>query len=352
MKPSMGALCVILAGVISGGGAWPIKLMRRYQFEHWWLVAMALGLVGFPWITILFCSPQPIQALSTVPWSVILKANAWAIGWGVANVLCGLCYVRIGIGLTTAILSGLGVAMAVVVPLVFKGSGLFHDSPALLSRAGAVLTVGVALALIAIFLLGKAGLGRELQMRKGRSAATFSRSHFLALLAGVLSCGYTLSFIYGQDRIRNAFERNGASSWVAGFAVWGVCLAGGAIVSLSYSIFVLARNGSWRVFAESSKDFGLSVVIAINMAAAIALLGNGMLLMGSLGGAIGGGLQQIAWMLGGQVVGFASGEWRGISGTPRRQMLATIALLVIAGAIMVCGNAVVPVSTSNSQNAR
>lgn len=352
VKPITGAVYVILAGVISGAGAWPIKLMRRYQFEHWWLVAMALGLIVFPWSITLLFSPQTGAALSTIPWSVFLKANAWAVAWGVANVLCGICYVRIGIGLTTAILSGLGVVMGVVIPLVFKGSGLFHDSPALWSRAGAVLSVGVALALSAIVLLGQAGVGRESQARPGRAGATFPGSLFLALLAGVFSCGYTLSFVYGQDLIMKSFEQYGSANWVAGIAVWGVCLAGGAIVSVSYSIFALARNRSWRVFSESSRDFYLSVIIAVNVVLAVALLGKGMLMMGSLGGAVGGGLQQIAWMLGGQIVGFASGEWRGVSGTPRRQMQATIGLLVIAGAIMVCSNLVGPIFASHSQTAR
>ena len=50
------------------------------------------------------------------------------MSWGIANVLCGLCFVRIGVALTGAILTGLGASVAVAVPLVFKGSGLFKDA--------------------------------------------------------------------------------------------------------------------------------------------------------------------------------------------------------------------------------
>ena len=43
-------------------------------------------------------------------------------------------------------------------------------------------------------------------------------------------------------------------------------------------------------------------------------------------------------MLGGQTVGFASGEWRGITGTPRHQMYLAIAVLIAAALVMAYGN--------------
>jgi hypothetical protein len=43
-------------------------------------------------------------------------------------------------------------------------------------------------------------------------------------------------------------------------------------------------------------------------------------------------------MLGGQTVGFASGEWRGITGTPRHQMYLAIGVLIAAAMIMAYGN--------------
>ena len=36
----LGALLVLGGGLLSGSAAWPMKLMKRYQFEHWWFVAM------------------------------------------------------------------------------------------------------------------------------------------------------------------------------------------------------------------------------------------------------------------------------------------------------------------------
>ena len=93
----LGALVVAAAGLIMGSGAWPFKLMRRFQFEHWWFVGMLVGLIIMPWtITLLGC-PNALEALRNVPISAIVLGNLFALGWGIANVLCGLCYVRIGV---------------------------------------------------------------------------------------------------------------------------------------------------------------------------------------------------------------------------------------------------------------
>ncbi len=111
MSAVLGLLVVALGGLIMGSGAWPFKLMRAYQFEHWWLIGMLVGLVVMPWTIVLAGCPHAWQSLAQVPWSAILLGNLFAVGWGIANVLCGLCYVRIGVALTGAILAGLGVSV-------------------------------------------------------------------------------------------------------------------------------------------------------------------------------------------------------------------------------------------------
>ena len=63
-----------------------------------------------------------------------------------------------------------------------------------------------------------------------------------------------------------------------------------------------------------------------------------MLLLGVLGASVGAGIQQAMQMVGGQGVGFVSGEWRGVGGSPRRQMYLAIAALIVATIIMAFAN--------------
>jgi len=63
-----------------------------------------------------------------------------------------------------------------------------------------------------------------------------------------------------------------------------------------------------------------------------------MLLLGALGASIGVGIRQAMQMIGGQGLGFVSGEWRGVHGRPRIQMYLAIAILIAASVILAYGN--------------
>jgi hypothetical protein len=124
----------------------------------------------------------------------------------------------------------------------------------------------------------------------------------------------------------------------ATFAVFAVGLIGGALLNIGYAAYLLTRNRSWGVLLESKKELLLSLVIGVNFSVAVTLMGKGMLLLGALGASVGFGIQQAMQMTGGQLLGFVSGEWRGVHGKPRIQMYAAIAVLIAASLILAYGN--------------
>ena len=90
-----------------------------------------------------------------------------------------------------------------------------------------------------------------------------------------------------------------------------------ALLNIAYAVHRLNRNKSWHVLLESGREFMLAILIGINFSLAVTLMGKGMLLLGALGASIGWGIQQAMQMTGGQLLGFVSGEWRGVRGAPR-----------------------------------
>ena len=175
METVLGVLVVAVAGLVMGSGIWPMKLMRKFQFEHWWFIGMLTGLIIIPWGITLAAFPHAMQAYRDVPLSVLVRSNLFAMSWGIANVLCALCFVRIGVALTNAILTGLGVSVAAIMPMVFKGPGLFSDAPDVTSRAGLTVVAGVGVMLIGVMLASLAGFGRDRELKKLQHApAVFS----------------------------------------------------------------------------------------------------------------------------------------------------------------------------------
>jgi hypothetical protein len=407
MTAAWGLLVVALGGLIMGSGVWPFKLMRQYRFEHWWFIGMLVGLVIMPWgITLLGC-PNALQSLSRVPLSAILLGNLFAVGWGIANVLCGLCYVRIGVALTGAILAGLGVSVGAITPMIFKGSGLFRSAADLNSPAGLTVCAAVALMLVGVLIASLAGFGRDRELKKQQESLSggFLTGLLMTVAAGILSSFMAFAFVYSQDPIvsnlsiiqpstsitvsidgrddlsgSHAVSEKGILALpgmdplpVAGisarqvadrieqqlstapapgkgsvlvqtgqipptFGVFAVGLMGGALVNLAYAAHLLRKNKSWGVLVQSGRELFLAVLIGVNFSLASALMGEGMLLLGALGASVGFGIQQAMQMTGTQLLGFISGEWKGVHGKPRVQMYAAIAILVAAAVVMAFGN--------------
>lgn len=345
MDTFLGILAVSLGGLVAGGGAWPFKLLRKYKFEHWWFIGILVGLFILPWTFTLLGCPNAFEGFRAVPLMSLVKANLLSLAWGVANILCGLCYLRIGMALTGAVLAGLGVCVGTIMPMIFKGSGMFKDAADIGSKPGLVVLAGVGVMLVGVVLVATAGFGRERQiktMKAEAKTAPVSSGRFvvgliMAAVSGVLSAGMALSFVYSQGPVVEAMMSRGASEIASNFAVWSVGLLAGAAINLGFAVYLLIKNKSWGVFFQSPRDAGLALIIGFNTIIAVVLMGKGMRLLGAFGASVGFGIQQAMQMTGSQAVGFISGEWRGVVGSPRRRMYAAIGVLMIAAVIMAYG---------------
>jgi L-rhamnose-H+ transport protein len=336
---SLGIFLVSVAGLGTGSIAWPIKVMRRFQFEQWWFIAMLAGLVAVPWTVVLVSIPDVFGAYRAVDPRLLVQSNLFAFCWGIANVLYALSVVRIGAALTGAILTAFGLAVGVTVPMVFKGSGLFSQAPGLNSSKGYIVILGVAVVLIGTILASMAGFGRQRALKtEDQLKGGFLGGLIMSILGGFLSCGISFAFIYSQGPIVGAVKGQGAGEVAANFAVWAAGLLGGAIVNVAYPAYLMTKNRSWNLITQNWREVGLASVIGVQFICAVVLLGRGMILLGALGASIGFGIQQTMQILGNQGVGFISGEWRGVQGRPRCTMYLAITVLLVGVVIMARGN--------------
>ncbi len=340
-KVIFGTLLVVIAGLCMGSAPWPMKIMKKFRYEHWAFVAMLVGLVIIPWgITLCFC-PNALQAYQSVESSVFLKSNLFSLSWGIANVLSFLCLVRIGFSLTGAILAGLGVSIGVIIPMIFKGTGKFENAPGLFSPPGLIVLGGVAVMLIGVTLVSWAGWGRNQALhQQEKTTGSFLVGLLMAVIAGITSCGISLAFVYSQGPIVKAMQDRGAHEIPANFAVWAAGLTAGVLVNILYPAFLMTKNKSWHILNECRKEILLSSLIGFNICLAVTLMGRGMVLLGPLGASVGFGVQQAMQIMGGQGVGFISGEWKGVTGKPRTTMYLAIAFLMAAAVIMAYGNSI------------
>lgn len=330
-----GILTAGLGGSSAGALGWPMKLMKNFKFEHIWLPGMLFGLLFLPWaVTLTFC-PNAIEAIKTVDIWVIVKANLFSLAWGVGNVLMGLSLVRIGSSLSFAILSGIGIPLGVIVPMIFKGSGVFRQAPDLNSTAGLVILSATGLMLVGVFFVALAGFGRDKMLQNNKmKASDFTGGLIMCIISGICSVGPAFAFVYSQDPIRNAMLERGAAEWPAAIAVWALSMFFGVLVNVFYPVILLNKKKTWYILRENPKEIGFSLIVGFNLFLAFAFWGLGMLLLGPLGGSLGFGIYFAFQILSAQGLGWISGEWRGVHGKPIRQMIFAIVILVCAAAIM------------------
>jgi L-rhamnose-H+ transport protein len=339
--PVTGIVVIALAGLVMGTSPWPLKLMRHFRYEHFGFISMLLALLVLPWAITLTCCPEPFAAFREVKGDILLRANLFALAWGIAQVLAMLCFVRIGVSLTYGILCSVGAAVGVVAPMIVKASGVFQKGPDLWSMPGAIILFGTLVMVFGVVFASLAGAGREKMQNQAnkksqgpKPAGGLAVGLLMVIAAGVLSAGWGFAFTYSYDPIVAAMTDHGAADLPARIAVWAIALPGAALPNVLYPAVLMTRNSSWRMLVARPRDIGLSVIYGVLFLAATVLMSEGMLRMGSLGASVGWGLVQGTLILGGQILGFLSGEWRGVEGRPRQQIYIAVALLIIAMAIM------------------
>jgi L-rhamnose-H+ transport protein len=330
-----GIMVTGLGGAFAGALSWPMKLTTKYKFEHSWFAAMLFGLFFMPWlITLVFC-PNAIEALRSVDSDILIKSNLFSLAWGIGNVLLGISLVRIGASLSFAVLSGIGIPLGVIVPMIFKGSGRFQQAPDLLSNTGYVILFATALMLIGVVLVAMAGFGRDKILKKTNDKmGGFTAGLIMCIASGICSVGPAFAFVYSQEPIRNAMIDRGASEWPASIAVYAVGMLFGSLINVVYPASLMTKNKSWHVIKSSRREFFLSLIVGLNLFLAFALWFPGMLLLGPLGGSVGFGIYFALQILAAQGLGWISGEWRGVKGRPIILMRAAIAILIFAAGMM------------------
>ena len=339
----IGVVLTVSAGLIMGTSPWPLKLMRHLQYEHFAFVSMLVALAIIPWTVTLVLCPNAFAAFCEVPLHTLLKANLFSLAWGVAQVLALLCFVRIGVSLTYGILCAVGASVGVITPMIFKASGAFAEAPGLWSCAGLTVLLGVAIMVLGVFLAALAGFGRE-QQQTDQSPATAEKGGFtvglvMVLVAGVLSAGWGFAFAYSQGPIIEAMKSHGADDFPASVAVWAVVLFGAALINVLYPTYLMTKRQTWNVLGRHPREIMLAVLYGLLFFIPSALLGKGMLMLGPLGASVGFGIVQGTLILGGQALGFISGEWRGVHGKPRVHIYLAIVVLVASMTVLALGNA-------------
>ena len=336
-----GILITGLSGLIMGVSPGPLKFLKQFKYEQFGFISMLVALLIIPWsITLILC-PDIFTIISQIDKGLLLKANLFSMCWGIAQILAMLCFIRLGVSLTYGILCAIGASVGVITPMIFKASGIFSKAPSLSSQAGLTILFGVAVMIIGVYFSALAGLKREKLTREQgieKKTGSVAIGLIMVVLAGFLSTGWGFAFTYSQGPVFETMASHGVPDFTAKIALWAIVLFGAALINILYPAYLLTKNKSWHIIPKNAKDIFLSAVYGLLFFTPSVLLGKGMLLLGALGASVGWGINQGLIIIGGQILGFSTGEWKGVSGKPRKYIYIAITILIISMIILAIGN--------------
>ncbi len=134
----------IMAGILLGSFALPMKKVKIWQWEHSWVMFSFWATIVLPLLMAILTIPNLLSVYTQTPASVILAVFLFGAGWGVANVGYGIGLKMVGLAMGTAIVLGLNNAIGAILPiLLYTPEKLLQPVGLTLSAAVLVMTAGV-----------------------------------------------------------------------------------------------------------------------------------------------------------------------------------------------------------------
>jgi hypothetical protein len=207
---------------------------------------------------------------------------------------------------------------------------------------GRLLLCSLALIAAGLGLCAVAGRRRERMQASGEAGASFqmltktafSKGVAMAALSGVFSACFNIGFALTLE-IAKVAERMGASPANSSFAIWALIMPAGFFPTLLYCVYQLKRNASFGLFRERARNWLYALVMGSLWILSVSLYGAGAIWIGTRGASVGWPVLMSVTVISANVLGFATGEWKGVHTLTRLHVYGGLAALL--GAVYLAG---------------
>jgi L-rhamnose-H+ transport protein len=224
---------------------------------------------------------------------------------------------------------GMIIAIGSMVPLL-AGGAKSVTSTSILAMSGAVTVIIAGIVLSAWAAVIKTKTQRPPGESSDAERKSLTKGLIICLIAGATAPFLNFAFVYG-DRIRETAVRLGTSRTLAPNAVWVVALFGGFIVNLTYTLFLVRKNRSWKSFREKGTGiyYFYTFLMGIFWAGAIFIYGMGAANLGQLGASVGWAAFNAIGIFWANMLGILTHEWKGVGRKGMLIMATGLAILIV-----------------------
>ena len=329
----LGIAIVVLAGILNGSFAAPMKRMHGWEWENSWLLFAISGLLIFPWLIAFATVPHLLAVYSASSTSTLVKVIVFGLTWGAGSTLFGLGINRVGMALGFALILGITASFGSLLPLAVLHAEQLTD------KRGFALIAGTVVMTLGLILLSIAGRHRERDAGTLQTARSgFTLGLIICIFSGIFSSMINFSFVFGDELRVRALE-SGASPALAANPIWSLTVTAGFISNFVYCIYLLTKRRTWGVYRRGAASYWLiGASTGLLWFGGIVAYGMGAATLGTLGGIIGWPVFMTLDIIAGVFWGAVAGEWKGSSRNTYAYAWAGVAVLLGAIAVIAAGN--------------
>jgi L-rhamnose-H+ transport protein len=335
----IGLFWILVAGVTQGAFTLPMKFVRRWKWEHLWLVYSVIAFFFLPWIVAWLTVPHLGAVYSKAPAHILWLTALFGLGWGAGSVFFGLGVDALGMALGFSMMTGIYTALGALVPMVVLTPDLIWTRNGFLILAGNAITiVGVVVQAVGGDLRDKQA--NKIEVQSLNPKISFSAGLTICILSGVLSGMLNFSYAFGKP-IAETAQQLGATPANGLNALWLVALPAGGVLNVGYCLYLMAKRRSWAlVFRRTAPlDWLNAGVMSVLWTGSVIVYGWGADRLGRLGPSLGWSLWNALLIITTVVCGLLAHEWDGSEGRPLKLLLTGIALLIVATVVLGFGGA-------------
>lgn len=330
---------VLIAGIINGSFATPMKYMTRWEEENTWLIFSFWGFIILPWITILVMAPNVLEVLRALPprllWTMILGGVCFGLG----QICFALSFRYIGIGLAFVINISMGTSGSALIPILWH-KGIMGTPYSYAQMIGIVVFV------LAVILGAAAGAARDRHKRELSEAPQAARNVkrikpgklllgvILAILAGVGSVCQGVTYIWANPTVSQiATSQFGVGKLAGGVIAWVVIFSAAWAPYFLYFLMLNIKNRSFARFATggTAKYWFWTILMGVGYWGSLVFFSKASeVIGGDLAPTIAWPLFMVFIILTSNFWSLKSHEWEHAGGAAAKRMIVSLALFVAA----------------------
>lgn len=346
MHALAGVIFHFIGGFASGSFYVPYKKVKGWSWEAMWILG---GL--FSWIIV-----PPLAAWLTIPNfdDIIRQASTSSLAytflfgllWGVGGLTYGLGVRYLGVSLGSSVMLGLSMVFGSLMPAVYyffnqtigkDGIDYFFTT-----KSGLCVLVGLAVCVVGIYLCGRAGVLKERSLAN-LSEATKSDYNFglgivVAIISGVLSACFNFGIEAGKpmaDVANTLWKDTHADQGEFLYqnnVTYVVILWGGFTTNVIWCIYLFIKNRTFSDYGDAAtprlKNTLLCALAGTTWYLQFFFYGMGESRLGN--GASSWILHMAFIILISNAWGIFLKEWKGVSKSTYRSIIAGIAIIILS----------------------